>query len=85
MAEIQINKVEDILQLKDIQSMMKLFKQWGIKAPKTANKDIFVSELVKFYKENGAVAPKDRKTVRYCFFGFRPLSFMHTVYKSIVL
>ncbi|XP_071175960.1 tyrosine-protein kinase Fer-like [Mytilus edulis] len=62
MAEIQINKVEDILQLKDIQSMMKLFKQWGIKAPKTANKDIFVSELVKFYKENGAVAPKDRKT-----------------------
>lgn len=63
MAEIKINSVEDILQLKDIQSMFKLFKQWGIKAPKTSNKDVFMQELVDFYKKNGSVTPHDRKTV----------------------
>lgn len=56
MAEIIIKSVEDILQLKDIQSIFKLFKQWGIKPPKTNNKDVLVQVLVEFY-------PRDRKTV----------------------
>lgn len=64
MAEIKINNVEDILQLKDIQSMFKLFKQWGIKPPKTSNKDVFMQELVDFYKKNGTVTPpQDNRTV----------------------
>ena len=63
MAEIIIKKVEDILQLKDIQSTFKLFKQWGIKPPKTGKKDDLVQVLVEFYKKNGSVPPQDKKTV----------------------
>lgn len=63
MAEIQINSTEDILQLKDIQSLNKLFKQWGIKMPKTKEKKVLQEDLIKFFRENGAVTPKDRKTV----------------------
>ena len=64
MAEIIINSVEDSLQLKDIQSIFKLFKQWGIKPPKTNNKDVLVQVLVEFYKKNGSVTPPpNKKTV----------------------
>lgn len=62
MAEIKISSVEDILQLKDIQSLRKLFQQWDISIPRTSDKQVLVQALVDFYNKNGAVTPKDRKT-----------------------
>lgn len=63
MAEIIITSVEDIIQLKDIQSIFKLYKQWGIKPTKTNNKDDLVQVLLEFYWKYGSVPPKDRRTV----------------------
>lgn len=62
MDEIIITSVEDIIQLKDIQSIFKLYKQWRIKPTKTNNKDDLLQVLVEFW-ENGSVPPKDRRTV----------------------